>query len=40
MPRGDAKRPGGTLFVGVIYFVFCFAMSRYSRGLEAQRLSN
>ncbi|MBR0900356.1 ABC transporter permease subunit [Bradyrhizobium tropiciagri] len=25
------------LFVGVIYFVFCFAMSRYSRSLEAQR---
>ncbi|MFB9263469.1 amino acid ABC transporter permease [Bradyrhizobium erythrophlei] len=25
------------VFVGVIYFVFCFAMSRYSRGLEAQR---
>ncbi len=24
------------LFVGLIYFVFCFAMSRYSRGLEAQ----
>ncbi|MBR0932820.1 amino acid ABC transporter permease [Bradyrhizobium jicamae] len=25
------------LFVGVIYFVFSFAMSRYSRSLEAQR---
>jgi general L-amino acid transport system permease protein len=25
------------LFVGVIYFAFCFAMSRYSRSLEAQR---
>jgi general L-amino acid transport system permease protein len=24
------------LFVGLIYFAFCFAMSRYSRGLEAQ----
>jgi general L-amino acid transport system permease protein len=24
------------IFVGLIYFVFCFAMSRYSRGLEAQ----
>ena len=24
------------VFVGLIYFVFCFAMSRYSRGLEAQ----
>jgi general L-amino acid transport system permease protein len=24
------------LFVGVIYFAFCFAMSRYSRHLEAQ----
>jgi general L-amino acid transport system permease protein len=24
------------LFVAVIYFAFCFAMSRYSRGLEAQ----
>jgi general L-amino acid transport system permease protein len=24
------------LFVGLIYFVFCFAMSRYSRRLEAQ----
>lgn len=24
------------LFVGLIYFVFCFAMSRYSRHLEAQ----
>jgi general L-amino acid transport system permease protein len=24
------------LFVGVIYFAFCFAMSRYSRGLEAK----
>ena len=24
------------IFVAVIYFVFCFAMSRYSRGLEAQ----
>src|SRR3954454_10240163 len=23
------------LFVGLIYFAFCFAMSRYSRGLEA-----
>jgi general L-amino acid transport system permease protein len=28
------------LFVGVIYFVFCFAMSRYSRSLEAQRGAN
>jgi general L-amino acid transport system permease protein len=26
------------LFVGLIYFAFCFAMSRYSRHLEAQRL--
>ncbi|WP_407147806.1 amino acid ABC transporter permease [Bradyrhizobium sp. ORS 86] len=25
------------IFVGVIYFLFCFAMSRYSRSLEAQR---
>lgn len=25
------------VFVGVIYFAFCFAMSRYSRSLEAQR---
>src|SRR6478735_4525763 len=25
------------VFVGLIYFAFCFAMSRYSRGLEAQR---
>jgi general L-amino acid transport system permease protein len=25
------------LFVGLIYFAFCFAMSRYSRRLEAQR---
>jgi general L-amino acid transport system permease protein len=25
------------LFVGLIYFVFCFAMSHYSKGLEAQR---
>jgi general L-amino acid transport system permease protein len=25
------------LFVGLIYFAFCFAMSRYSRGLETQR---
>jgi ABC-type amino acid transport system permease subunit len=24
------------VFVALIYFVFCFAMSRYSRGLEAQ----
>src|SRR5438477_173424 len=24
------------VFVGVIYFIFCFAMSRYSRGLEAK----
>src|ERR1700710_3096175 len=24
------------VFVGLIYFVFCFAMSRYSRSLEAQ----
>ena len=24
------------VFVGVIYFLFCFAMSRYSRSLEAQ----
>src|SRR5689334_16790605 len=23
------------IFVAVIYFIFCFAMSRYSRGLEA-----
>ena len=28
------------VFVGVIYFVFCFAMSRYSRSLEAQRGTN
>jgi general L-amino acid transport system permease protein len=27
------------LFVGLIYFVFCFAMSRYSRRLEAQSRS-
>jgi general L-amino acid transport system permease protein len=27
------------LFVGLIYFVFCFAMSRYSRHLEAQARS-
>ena len=24
------------VFVGLIYFAFCFAMSRYSRHLEAQ----
>jgi general L-amino acid transport system permease protein len=24
------------VFVAMIYFAFCFAMSRYSRGLEAQ----
>lgn len=24
------------LFLGLIYFAFCFAMSRYSRHLEAQ----
>jgi general L-amino acid transport system permease protein len=24
------------VFVGVIYFIFCFAMSRYSQGLEAE----
>jgi general L-amino acid transport system permease protein len=24
------------VFVGLIYFAFCFAMSRYSRSLEAQ----
>ena len=24
------------IFVALIYFAFCFAMSRYSRGLEAQ----
>ena len=24
------------LFVAAIYFMFCFAMSRYSRRLEAQ----
>ncbi len=24
------------LFLAVIYFVFCYAMSRYSRGLEAR----
>ena len=28
------------LFVGLIYFVFCYAMSRYSRQLEAQAKSN
>jgi general L-amino acid transport system permease protein len=28
------------VFVGLIYFVFCFAMSRYSRGLEAQARPN
>ncbi|QPF86445.1 amino acid ABC transporter permease [Bradyrhizobium genosp. L] len=28
------------LFVGVIYFVFSFAMSRYSRSLEARRAGN
>lgn len=28
------------LFVGLIYFLFCFAMSRYSRGLEAQARRN
>ena len=28
------------VFVGVIYFVFCFAMSRYSRQLEAQARRN
>src|SRR5882757_483007 len=27
------------LFVGLIYFTFCFAMSRYSRSLEAQARS-
>ena len=25
------------IFVALIYFAFCFAMSRYSRSLEAQR---
>jgi general L-amino acid transport system permease protein len=25
------------IFVGVIYFIFCFAMSRYSRNIETQR---
>ena len=25
------------IFIGLIYFAFCFAMSRYSRSLEAQR---
>jgi general L-amino acid transport system permease protein len=24
------------VFVGIIYFIFCFAMSRYSQGLEAE----
>jgi len=24
------------VFVGLIYFVFCFAMSRYSQGLERE----
>ena len=24
------------VFVGIIYFVFCYSMSKYSRGLEAQ----
>ena len=28
------------VFVGLIYFVFCYAMSRYSRQLEAQARSN
>src|SRR6266545_3264884 len=28
------------VFVGLIYFVFCFAMSRYSRQLEAQARRN
>src|SRR5437868_4588294 len=28
------------VFVGLIYFVFCFAMSRYSRSLEAQARPN
>jgi general L-amino acid transport system permease protein len=28
------------VFVGLIYFVFCYAMSRYSRQLEAQAKSN
>jgi general L-amino acid transport system permease protein len=28
------------VFVGLIYFVFCFAMSRYSRQLEAQARPN
>jgi general L-amino acid transport system permease protein len=28
------------VFVGLIYFVFCFAMSRYSRHLEAQSRPN
>jgi len=27
------------LFVGLIYFAYCFAMSRYSRSLEAQSIS-
>jgi general L-amino acid transport system permease protein len=27
------------MFVGLIYFAFCFAMSRYSRGLEGQAVS-
>jgi general L-amino acid transport system permease protein len=27
------------VFVGLIYFAFCFAMSRYSKGLEAQAKS-
>src|SRR6185436_2554249 len=26
------------LFVSLVYFVFCFAMSRYSRGLEQKPL--
>jgi general L-amino acid transport system permease protein len=24
------------LFVGLVYFIFCFSMSRYSRSLEAK----
>jgi general L-amino acid transport system permease protein len=25
------------LFASLVYFTFCYAMSRYSRGLEQQR---
>jgi len=38
-PAWQSFRVEVYLFVGLIYFAFCFAMSRYSHGLEAQRRS-